>query len=122
MPTAKGAKGRGSRTTGKSRNGSKTPKAIQAESLEVWTPVLVEWEDAYLLDGKERSLDSSQLAKHTDPCIRRICGFLISAGPDRVVTAMDDDRGAKKGDDDCDYVSVIPVGMIKSITPLKELP
>jgi len=84
----------------------------------MWTPVLLEWEDAF----KEFDVGhSEEIVKNYGPCNRRTLGFLIHADSRRVTITMHDDRGFDQADGDCDNQLTVPRGMVQNLIPLKPL-
>lgn len=82
--------------------------------LKKWTLCIVEWEDAVTHYEPGNSADKFPTA------IRRTCGFLIRRDAKAITVAMEDDRSADTGNDDCQTVTSIPAAMVRSVTPAVE--
>lgn len=91
------------------------PGRPKKTALAKWTPVCVEWEDAYACGDK--NLATEHLRTYT-PCIRKSIGFLAHLDKNRIMIVGTDDRLANS-DGDADDLVVVPTGMVRKITPLR---
>jgi len=94
--------------------GKRTIRRAKIPKLKKWTPIIVTWADAATEYGPANS-------DNDFPCpIRRSIGHFIRRDGEKVTIAMEDDRGANLGESDCQTVTSIPEGMIRSVTILVE--
>ena len=92
--------------------GRNTPRKrkVKIPRLRKWEVVMVEWLDAVLHEGGQRS-------SNVFPCaIRRSIGHFIQRSPEAITIAMEDDSQDAEDASDCDNVTTIPLGMVRSIT------
>lgn len=83
--------------------------------------ICVTWLDAH---SEYDNCNSNDVAKAYRKAIRRTIGWLVYQDKERVVVAMDDDRGVG-GSDDIQTVTTIPIGMVIDLTqyrPMKPAP
>lgn len=82
--------------------------------LKKWSPVVVEWEDAFSTFGSNYS---KAYVKFYKPVIRRSIGFLLEKNSRYVHITATDDR-AIKDHEDCDDILTVPIAMVRSVTLL----
>lgn len=74
-----------------------------------WTPLYVVWLDAH---SNYDNVNSSDVVRSYNKSIRRTIGWLIHQDKERIVIAMDDDRGCPNDENDCQTVTTIPSQML----------
>lgn len=94
------------------KRGKRTLRRSKIPRLKKWTFVLVAWVDALTEPGQQNSEDDF-------PCpLRHSIGHFIKHQHGAFTIAMEDDRTANLGLSDCQTVTSLPVGMIRSVTVL----
>lgn len=74
-----------------------------------WTPLFVTWLDAH---SNYENASSVDFVREYNKSIRRSIGWLIHEDKERIVIAMDDDRGCPNDVTDCQTVTTIPRQML----------
>lgn len=85
--------------------------------IKKWTPLVCEWEDA---TSTSQGLNSKDFVTSYNPMIRRTVGFFLHKNDHGIFICETDDRLGIFSQD-CENVTVIPLGMIRRIEVLSTL-